>query len=75
MTHIEGEDSVLIQTSQRFPIEVEKGNGATIWDTSGREYIDCMGGYGVGLIGHSNKKVIAAIEEQLRKIMVCHMSL
>lgn len=75
MTHIEGEDSVLIQTSQRFPIEVEKGNGATIWDTSGREYIDCMGGYGVGLIGHSNKKVIAAIEEQLRKIMICHMSL
>jgi acetylornithine/LysW-gamma-L-lysine aminotransferase len=75
MTHIEGEDSVLIQTSQRFPIEVEKGNGATIWDTSGRKYIDCMGGYGVGLIGHSNKKVIAAIEEQLRKIMVCHMSL
>lgn len=75
MTHIEGEDSVLIQTSQRFPIEVEKGNGATIWDTGGREYIDCMGGYGVGLIGHSNKKVIAAIEEQLRKIMVCHMSL
>jgi acetylornithine/LysW-gamma-L-lysine aminotransferase len=72
---MEGEDSVLIQTSQRFPIEVEKGEGATIWDTSGRKYIDCMGGYGVGLIGHSNKKVIAAIEEQLRKIMVCHMSL
>ncbi len=75
MTQLDSEDSFLMQTSQRFPISVEKGDGATIWDTNGRGYIDCMGGYGVGLIGHSNKKVIAAIEEQLRKIMVCHMSL
>ena len=74
MTDIEGEDSYLLNVYQRFPITVEKGDGATIWDAGGKKYIDCMGGYGVGLIGYSNKKVIAAIEEQLKKIMVCHMS-
>ena len=74
MTDVEGEDSYLLNVYQRFPITVERGDGATIWDADGKKYIDCMGGYGVGIIGYSNKKVIAAIEEQLKKIMVCHMS-
>jgi LysW-gamma-L-lysine/LysW-L-ornithine aminotransferase len=74
MTDVEGEDSYLLNVYQRFPITVERGDGATIWDADGKKYIDCMGGYGVGLIGYSNKKVIASIEEQLKKIMVCHMS-
>ena len=74
MTVVEGEDSYLLNVYQRFPITVERGDGATIWDADGKKYIDCMGGYGVGLIGYSNKKVIAEIEEQLKKIMVCHMS-
>jgi len=74
MTDVEGEDSYLLNVYQRFPITVERGEGATIWDTDGKKYMDCMGGYGVGLIGYSNKKVIAGIEEQLKKIMVCHMS-
>lgn len=74
MTAVEGEDSYLLNVYQRFPITVEKGEGATIWDADGKKYIDCMGGYGVGLIGYSNKKVIAGIEEQLKKIMICHMS-
>ena len=74
MTAVEGEDSYLLNVYQRFPITVEKGEGATIWDADGKKYIDCMGGYGVGLIGYPNKKVIAGIEEQLKKIMICHMS-
>ena len=74
MTDVEGEDSYLLNVYQRFPITVERGDGATIWDADGKKYIDCMGGYGVGLIGYSNKKVVAGIEEQLKKIMVCHMS-
>jgi acetylornithine/LysW-gamma-L-lysine aminotransferase len=74
MTDVEGEDSYLLNVYQRFPITVERGEGATIWDADGKKYMDCMGGYGVGLIGYSNKKVIAGIEEQLKKIMVCHMS-
>ena len=74
MTDVESEDSYLLNVYQRFPITVERGDGATIWDADGKKYIDCMGGYGVGLIGYSNKKVIASVEEQLKKIMICHMS-
>lgn len=69
------EDILLLNIYQRFPIQVERGKGAVIWDSDGKEYIDCMGGYGVGLIGHCNDKVISAIQEQLQKIIICHMSL
>jgi acetylornithine/LysW-gamma-L-lysine aminotransferase len=69
------EDNLLVNIYQRFPIQVERGKGAVIWDYDGREYIDCMGGYGVGIIGHCNEKVISAIHEQLQKIIICHMSL
>jgi acetylornithine/LysW-gamma-L-lysine aminotransferase len=59
---------------QRFPVTIERAQGATIWDTDGKEYIDCMGGYGVAIIGHCNKDVINAITLQMNKLMVCHMS-
>jgi len=71
---ITNEDSFLINLYQRFPVTVERAQGATIWDTDGKEYIDCMGGYGVAIIGHCNKDVINAITLQMNKLMVCHMS-
>jgi acetylornithine/LysW-gamma-L-lysine aminotransferase len=68
------EDAFLINLYQRFPVTIDRAQDATIWDTSGKEYIDCMGGYGVAIIGHCNKDVINAITLQINKLMVCHMS-
>jgi [amino-group carrier protein]-gamma-(L-lysyl/L-ornithyl)-L-glutamate aminotransferase len=68
------EDSYLINLYQRFPVTLDRGQDATIWDNNGKQYIDCMGGYGVAIIGHCNKDVINAIALQLNKLMVCHMS-
>ncbi|HJT47656.1 MAG TPA: aspartate aminotransferase family protein [Nitrososphaeraceae archaeon] len=68
------EDQYLANLYQRFPLNVAAGKAAKIWDTSGKEYIDCMGGYGVALIGHSNYRVIKAIKDQAEKIIACHMS-
>lgn len=69
-----GEDQYLANLYQRFPINIAAGKAAKVWDTSGNEYIDCMGGYGVALIGHSNAKVIKAIKDQAEKLIACHMS-
>ena len=60
---------------QRFPVTVEKGKGAHVWDIDGKEYIDCMGGYGVALVGHQNKRVNEAIKAQVDKIITVHSSL
>jgi len=70
-----GEDLYVGNIYQRFPINISKGKGATVWDTSGREYIDCMGGYGVALVGHCNDRVVQAIKDQVENLITCHMSI
>ncbi|MFQ5475704.1 MAG: aspartate aminotransferase family protein [Nitrosopumilus sp.] len=69
------EDQFMGSLYQRFPVTVEKGVGAHVWDVDGKEYIDCMGGYGVALVGHQNQRVNNAIKEQLDKIITVHSSL
>ena len=69
------EDQFMGNLYQRFPVTIEKGYGAHVWDVNGKEYIDCMGGYGVALVGHKNQRVNDAIKEQVDKIITVHSSL
>jgi len=69
------EDQFMGNIYQRFPVTIERGLGSHVWDASGKEYIDCMGGYGVALVGHCNPRVVKAIKEQLDKIITVHSSL
>ena len=69
------EDDFMGALYQRFPVTIEKGVGSHVWDVNGKEYIDCMGGYGVAIVGHQNKRVIKAIKEQVDKIITVHSSL
>jgi acetylornithine/LysW-gamma-L-lysine aminotransferase len=68
------EDQFMGNLYQRFPVTIEKGKGAHVWDVDGKEYIDCMGGYGVALVGHQNERVVKAIKEQVDKIITVHSS-
>jgi putrescine aminotransferase len=43
------------------------GRGATFTDVLGRQYIDCLGGYGLLSLGWSHEKVIAAVKAQLER--------
>ncbi len=69
-----GEDQHLATLYQRFQVNLAKGKGARVWDTNGKEYIDCMGGYGVALVGHCNDRVVAAIKKQADTLITAHMS-
>ncbi|MGQ0606310.1 MAG: aspartate aminotransferase family protein [Candidatus Nitrosotenuis sp.] len=69
------EDNFLGSLYQRFPVTIERGQGAKLYDIDGKEYIDCMGGYGVALVGHRNPRVVAALKAQLDKIITVHTSL
>jgi acetylornithine/LysW-gamma-L-lysine aminotransferase len=69
------EDQFMGNLYQRFPVTIEKGVGAHVWDVDGKEYIDCMGGYGVALVGHKNQRVNDAIKKQIDKIITVHSSL
>jgi acetylornithine/LysW-gamma-L-lysine aminotransferase len=69
------EDQFVSNLYQRFPVSIDRANGCRVWDRSGKEYVDCMGGYGVALVGHCNARVVEAIKNQVEKLIVCHMSL
>jgi len=68
------EDQYLGNLYQRFPVTIEKGEGSHVWDVNSKEYIDCMGGYGVALVGHRNERVVNAIKAQIGNILTVHSS-
>lgn len=68
------EDSFLAQVYQKFPVCLTSGRGAVLYDVNGREYIDCMGGYGVSIVGHCHPRVVKAINEQSERLLSCHGS-
>lgn len=69
------EDQFMGNIYQRFPVTIERGLGTHVWDLNGKEYLDCMGGYGVALVGHCNPRVVKALKAQLDKIITVHSSL
>ena len=69
------EDAIMGGLYQKFPVTVERGKGARVWDRDGKEYLDFMGGYGVALVGHCNDRVVSAIKSQVDKIITVHGSL
>ena len=52
-------------------IVLVRGDGATVYDSEGREYIDCVGGQGTANLGHGNAAVANAIAQQARTLASC----
>ncbi len=50
------------------PLVVDRAKGSIVYDVEGREYLDFFGGIVTVSVGHCNNTVVAAIEEQLRKV-------
>lgn len=49
-----------------YPTHVAKGHGCTLWDHSGKSYIDFICGLGTNLIGYGNERIASAISTELR---------
>ena len=47
------------------PIFFKKAKGAFLYDEDDNEYIDYIGSWGPMILGHSNKKIINAVKDQL----------
>lgn len=58
----------IFKTYNRFPFEIVKGEGVTLFDETGKKYLDLTSGIGVCNLGYSSKKVKNAISDQLDKI-------
>jgi acetylornithine/succinyldiaminopimelate/putrescine aminotransferase len=75
MNIMEAEELHGPQTYQKFPVVIVRGSGAEVWDDQNNPYVDCMGGYGVAIVGHCNPEVVAAVKSQAERLITCHSSL
>lgn len=51
-------------SSSPLGLEIERAEGARVYDVDGRDYVDLLAGMGVANVGHRHPEVLAAIAEQ-----------
>jgi len=61
--------SHVMNTYARLPIAFERGEGSWLWDTNGKRYLDAVAGVAVCGLGHSHPKYVAALRDQLGKLV------
>jgi len=44
------------------------GKGSTLYDLLGREYIDCLGGFGIFSAGVNHPKIVKAVTDQMQRM-------
>ena len=52
-------------TYARAPVQFVRGEGARLWDSEGREYLDFLAGISVCSAGHCHPAVVEAVREQV----------
>ncbi len=62
------EDQFSVVAFPKRQIAIVQGRGSIVWDSEGRKYIDCSGGWGTANIGHANSHVNIAILKQMNRI-------
>ena len=68
---MELEDRYLANFYNKRPAVIVRGRGAKVWDIEGKEYIDCLAGHGVAILGHSHPRVVEAVKRQVETLITC----
>ncbi|GAA4552786.1 acetylornithine transaminase [Amycolatopsis samaneae] len=70
-SNVDGQEhwkSALMDNYGTPALTLVRGEGATVWDADGREYVDLVGGIAVNALGHAHPAVVRAVGEQIAKI-------
>jgi len=59
----------VMATYARQPVAFVRGEGCTLWDDEGRDYLDFLAGISVLNVGHSHPAVVEAVREQAGRLM------
>ena len=62
-------DQFVFPTYARLPAVFVKGKGSVLTDIDGRKYLDFFPGWGVSNTGHCHPKVVAAVRDQIGKLI------
>jgi acetylornithine aminotransferase len=58
-----------MNTYGRQPVAFERGEGAWLWDTDGKRYLDALAGIAVNGLGHAHPRLVKVIAEQAAKLI------
>jgi acetylornithine/N-succinyldiaminopimelate aminotransferase len=61
----------VMNTYGRLPVAFTHGKGCWLWDTAGRRYLDGLGGIAVNTLGHAHPELVAALQDQIGKLIHC----
>jgi len=61
----------VMPTYGRLPIALSHGEGARVWDTDGRRYLDALAGIAVNTLGHKHPRFVAALQDQVARMIHC----
>jgi acetylornithine/LysW-gamma-L-lysine aminotransferase len=56
-------------TYAKLPLVIVRGQGASLFDVDGVEYLDCSSGHGVANLGHAHPKIAEALYQQANKLI------
>jgi acetylornithine/N-succinyldiaminopimelate aminotransferase len=59
----------VMPTYARLPVAFVRGEGAWLWDESGRKYLDALAGIAVSGLGHAHPRLVRAIAEQAARVI------
>ena len=62
------DDTYVMNTYGRLPVEFVRGSGAELADSAGKTYLDFLGGIGAASLGHANPVVARAVKDQLDRV-------
>ncbi|KGK90975.1 acetylornithine aminotransferase [Desulfosporosinus sp. HMP52] len=66
---VERGKNVVMNTYGRLPMTMVKGEGAWVWDSDGKQYLDFVTGLAVNSLGHSHPAIVRAIQDQAKEIL------
>ena len=59
----------LMSTYLPQPVAFSHGEGVWLYDTHGKRYLDCLAGIAVNTLGHAHPRLVAALREQVARII------
>jgi predicted acetylornithine/succinylornithine family transaminase len=59
----------VIANYTRYPVCLVRGEGSYVWDDEGNRYLDFFPGWGCDLLGHCPPRVVAAVQEQVARLI------
>ena len=61
--------TAIMPTYGRLPVTFARGEGAILYDTADRDYLDGLSGIAVTNLGHNHPRVTAAVTEQAARLV------